>query len=259
MYPVIIITGQAGSGKDTLAGFMAEHGGVCISQADPMKRFVKEIFGFSDQQLWGPSEARNAPDPRPASEFIRLWDDGSAFSIKAAWLKNIRAGGRMEDLQNWAAKHVLGVEGLTPRKVLQTIGTEFGRAIDEKLWLSYAQDMATRILEAGGTYDRAIGHLPGPQRAKFVIITDGRFRNEILVTKALGGLAIRVDGGGLSGEAGSHASETEQNSIPETWFDAVVMNQKSDGLERLKAVAGALVEKLLPAPRKFRTDYLLVP
>jgi hypothetical protein len=29
-----------------------------------MKRFAKDVFGFSEFQLWGPSEARNGVDER---------------------------------------------------------------------------------------------------------------------------------------------------------------------------------------------------
>ena len=29
-----------------------------------MKRIARDVFGFSDEQLYGPSEMRNAPDER---------------------------------------------------------------------------------------------------------------------------------------------------------------------------------------------------
>ena len=63
--PIIIVSGKAGSGKDTVAAYIADkYNGVCIAQADPMKRFVKNLMGFSDNQLWGPSEARNTRVPQ---------------------------------------------------------------------------------------------------------------------------------------------------------------------------------------------------
>lgn len=62
---LIGIHGRAGAGKDTVADWLVrERGYVRVSLADPMKRFCAEVFGFSEEQLWGPSEHRNAPDAR---------------------------------------------------------------------------------------------------------------------------------------------------------------------------------------------------
>lgn len=62
---IIGICGQAGSGKDTAADFLVkDHGFAKVSFADPMKRFCQEIFDFTDEQLWGSSQFRNAPDSR---------------------------------------------------------------------------------------------------------------------------------------------------------------------------------------------------
>jgi hypothetical protein len=58
------LSGVAGAGKDTAANILVDLGFVKISLAMPMKFICKELFDFSDEQLWGPSEARNAPDPR---------------------------------------------------------------------------------------------------------------------------------------------------------------------------------------------------
>src|SRR4051812_10494441 len=62
--PIVILAGGAGSGKDTVGEHLhARYGAVVIAQADPLKRFVRDVFGFSEQQLWGPSQLRNEPDP----------------------------------------------------------------------------------------------------------------------------------------------------------------------------------------------------
>ena len=51
------ICGKAGSGKDTAAAYLIEkHGFVKLAFADPLKRFAKGVFGFTSEQLWGPSE-----------------------------------------------------------------------------------------------------------------------------------------------------------------------------------------------------------
>jgi len=66
---IIGVAGLAGSGKDTVADHLVEyHGFVKVALADPLKRICREVFDFSEEQLWGPSEKRNEPDkryPRP--------------------------------------------------------------------------------------------------------------------------------------------------------------------------------------------------
>ena len=59
------LVGQANSGKDTVAGyFVNNHNFVQVALADPLKRLGSKVFEFTEEQLWGPSEYRNALDPR---------------------------------------------------------------------------------------------------------------------------------------------------------------------------------------------------
>jgi hypothetical protein len=51
---IIGITGIKRSGKDTVSDLLIKkYGFVKYSFADPLKRGVKEMFGFTDEQLWG--------------------------------------------------------------------------------------------------------------------------------------------------------------------------------------------------------------
>lgn len=101
---VIAIHGRAGSGKDTFADmlqqfFLAAYLPVFkMALADPLKRVCKEVFDFTDEQLWGPSHKRNEPDVR----YLRKGPDGEEY--------------------------------LTPRVALQLCGTEFGRACCPDIW-----------------------------------------------------------------------------------------------------------------------------
>jgi hypothetical protein len=90
---IIALSGRAGSGKSTVARLL---GGKEISFAEPLKRFCQEVFAFTDEQVWGPSECRNAPDTRYP-----------------------RADGGF----------------LTPRHALQTLGTNWGRECYENVWV----------------------------------------------------------------------------------------------------------------------------
>lgn len=109
---LIAIMGQAGSGKDTAAQVICDlvRGAETIAFADPLKKFCKLAFDFSDEQLWGPSEARNAPDPRYTRE------DG---------------------------------EPLTPRYALQTLGTEWGRHCYPDVWVDCGIRTAASVIQLG--------------------------------------------------------------------------------------------------------------
>jgi len=201
---IIGISGQAGSGKDTAADMLlAKDGFIKISLADPIKRFSKELWDFSDEQLWGSSENRNRPDER----------------------------------------YPIGDEFLTARKVLQHLGTEGGRALDYDVWIRYAIKISTVLLttKKEWCYSPSIGLQPYisqypqgefetvegfPEQVKAVVIADVRFKNEIQFIKEAGGKLVRVirPGAGLQGDFGKHQSEIEMESIPDDQFDLVVQN-----------------------------------
>jgi hypothetical protein len=109
---VILLSGAAGAGKSTLAtALVRNHGFLRSSFAAPLKQAAAIVFGFSHAQLYGPSEARNRPDPR----FPRA--DGTC---------------------------------LTPREALQKLGTEVGRQIYPRVWIDAARRMAEADEPAGG-------------------------------------------------------------------------------------------------------------
>lgn len=166
---IIGLAGKAGAGKDTVADLLVKHHDFQkIAFSDPMKRFCKEVFGWSDEQLWGPSELRNLPDN---------------------------------------SRRMTNGQGLTPRRALQLLGTEFGRACYEDVWVDYAIRRA-----------RDIG---GP-----VVITDVRFQNELDALHKVGGKVwyISREGAGLMGDAALHASE---NGLVQADCDRVILNEGS--------------------------------
>ena len=62
---IIGLSGIAGSGKDTVADYLVtNYRFVKMSLADEIKRTAKCWYGFTDDQLWGPSELRNTYSPK---------------------------------------------------------------------------------------------------------------------------------------------------------------------------------------------------
>ena len=221
---IIGISGLAGSGKDTVADMLLKYDGfVKVSLADPIKRFAAEMWGFSEEQLFGPSQYRNAPDSR--------------YEISPG-------------------------NFLTPRKVLQHLGTEGGRAIDYDVWIRYAIKIAKTLLESeyyNYAYSAATGiqpyysgyeymreNIPGfTPKVKAVIIPDCRFHNEIWHIKDAGGILIRVvrPGAGLKDAFGPHPSEAEMANIPNSDFSAIIENTGT--LEDLQHSVDVLVRDFL--------------
>jgi len=59
------VSGQAGSGKDTVGDYLVEkYDFTKIALADPIKHLGYHVFGFTEDQLWGPSDRRNGVDER---------------------------------------------------------------------------------------------------------------------------------------------------------------------------------------------------
>src|SRR5512144_836046 len=185
---IIGITGNAQAGKDTTAEYLKKlHGFERIGMADPMKRFCKEVFDFSDEQLWG--SEREKHDPR----YVR-WDE------------------------NKKQTH------LTPRYALQTLGTEWGRNCYDSVWVNYAIRMAQKILSGGGYYRADLGYVrvvgDDQKPPVGVVFSDLRFKNEFDAVKKAGGLMCRIYRPGKEGKVGivGHASEEEQKTIPDSDF-----------------------------------------
>lgn len=262
LYPLYIVGGGAGSGKDTVAEMMVEgRNGVMIAQADPMKRFAQAAFGFSYSQLWGPSNHRNAPDERfvtaegAKAQFDKAREVIFFTPMGRQWCIEIGAPAALRNLEAWfnaLEKEYVGTgKILTPRATLQLLGTEFGRAVSPDIWSELAIRYATMLLRGGISYTREMGIRSDPANPghSFAVITDGRFRNEFLNVKALGGKAIqvfnpndgadaaKVEAAGVKG----HASEAELRGVPRSWYNYIIQNDKTKGLDALRVVVDGIM------------------
>ncbi len=117
--------------------------------------------------------------------------------------------------------------GITTRRLLQTLGTEWGRALMPDVWLRCWQGRVEAALAAG----------------KGAVADDIRFANEAEAITAIGGAMVRIQrpAADCRGDALvlAHASEGGLEQWP---FDAEVLNNAS--LEKLKEQARLLVRQL---------------
>lgn len=270
MTPIIIIGGGAGSGKDTVAEMLCRgRNGVMIAQADPMKQFAQQVAGFTTDQLWGPSSSRNAEDPRfaPGHEGEVNWElvrGQIIFSdIAPAWLNHIGAPQAFQALVDWIDKLQADFKDrtLTPRAFLQTLGTEFGRAVSKDVWSNLAVRQARELLLGGCSYDREAGLKPSSNPGhNFAVITDGRFRNEIFNVLSIGGTALKVvnpvDESAAVETAGikGHASEAELKGIPDGWYTLILTNDKRRGLRSLRGAVDRIATALAAGEHLYKVQ-----
>ena len=279
---IIGICGKAGSGKDTAADFLVKnHGFVKVAFADVLKRICKEVFDFSDEQLWGPSEKRNEPDKRyPRGSGIVAYPRtcescGTNYENvpgKPATACCPKCGSNL-----WCKQgNRFGETYLTPRHALQQLGTEWGRNCYPNVWVDYALRVAQRLAEGGYAYDARRGLFPVSvvsndwmKPKTDVVISDVRFKNEVDAIKKAGGEVWRIhrpvparfvagaggtietssrsewelSGGKASLDATSsaHVSETEQDTIPADSFLFTLVNDGT--LEELEKFVGNCFEE----------------
>lgn len=239
--PIILLVGGSGSGKDTIGNIIADnYNAICIGQADPMKRFAKQVFEFSDKQLWGSSEERNV---KVAFDADTCWSNLNLYGSE--WIRNLFEDvGKSElhrnalrELDWWFSRYVLAKNAaeqqfICARYVLMTLGTECLRSLVQDVWVDYALNSAKKLLGGGFTYDRTTGLVPdkGKGGYDYVVITDGRFRNEVVSVNLMGGISVKIvrdlDCTNKAQEAGivGHASEVEQNSIPRHFLGYEILN-----------------------------------
>lgn len=223
---IIGIVGKAGSGKDAVADILVKnHGFVRVALADPMKRFLRDVFQFSDEQLWGPSEKRNEADRRfPRKHSTAVYHGESCECC---------------GLNLWQAHGVETQCYLTPRFALQQLGTEWGRAMSEDVSINLAMNDASQLLAGLRSFEDAEGgpmltvpvytpraglyFVPADDASLFVgrgpvckgvVIPDVRFPDELARIRDAGGRIWRRPGeSSLTSAAAAHSSETSLESV----------------------------------------------
>ncbi len=185
---IIGLCGRAGSGKSTAAKILCQDFGYTeLSFAEPIKYAIASMLGVGHpDQLFAP-EVKDDP----------IGDD------------LLPAGGNV----------------ITPRKLMQTLGTDWGRnMIDENLWASllYKEiEYLTLVqLEDSESYKT-------PLR---VVISDVRFPNEAAMIENLGGVIVKIQRNNQNAaQKNPHVSE---QLIDRICPDYIIENKTLAGLKK---------------------------
>ena len=229
---LIGISGRAAVGKTTAANIFVNRFNLLeISFADPIKRAAMEWWGFSEDTLWGPSSMRNKPDLRYPIEIL---DSILAYEDAECLLALDKAAGisYSEDEREKKRTEYM-TKYMSARMALQGVGDKV-RQIDPDVWLRLGINLAKKIIDrpSAWSYDKKIGVYPtdhGLNPSSGVVFSDCRYPNEMEKLKDADAILIRIKrpGAGLKGTTGTHASEIEQLSVPDSFFDIVIDNCKS--------------------------------
>jgi len=96
--------------------------------------------------------------------------------------------------------------GITPREILQKVGTDWFRSVYPNIWVN-----------------RLVKKLQDRSADDFVV-TDIRFPNEVDAIKSIGGIIVKIvrpDGGDI-GTFAAHASETALDNLPFTKINHII-------------------------------------
>lgn len=99
--------------------------------------------------------------------------------------------------REWKERVIPGL-GFSPRRAAQTLGTEWGRGLNQDLWLLVAAMRWAKV----------------PETAAGLIVTDVRFDNEAEWVRASGGEVWRIERPGL---APVEAHSSERGVDPKLW------------------------------------------
>jgi hypothetical protein len=189
---IVAFTGYAKSGKDTAARYLRErHGYTKVAFADALRRLCARLFGWPLE--WFEDDALKE-QPLPTERWPLPWSEVILSSGRLALAVKDRidvreVGPRARDV---ILQH--NYRPVTPREVLQLVGTDILRALRPTIWLEAWQEEAAH-------HER-------------VVVTDCRFINEAALVRSLGGVVVRVHRQSAGARSGAgHMSEREIDLI----------------------------------------------
>jgi hypothetical protein len=207
---LIGISGKMGSGKDTVGSILQDYSDDNAEDyqikkfATKLKEIAASLIGCDVSDF----EDREFKEKELGEEWwYCVADDGSYVPYE----------------QNLHENKVLNIVKLTPRKLLQLLGTEAGRQIiHPNIWINALfADYNAKGFDYKGSENKEI---KGDWIYPNWIITDVRFPNEAQAIKDRGGIVIRINRPQLIDRDFEHDSET---ALDDYEFDYVIENDGS--------------------------------
>jgi len=208
--------GKSKSGKNALADMLLLHNtnGAQLAFADKLKTVCMDLFGLTHDDCYT-EEGKNRITEFPCYKCPAC---GSINCTLEAPTQVVCAGCTAVGAPEAFASF------WTVRMVLQHVGTEGIRRVNDKTWVTHALTSAAAL-----------------PAASFILITDCRFKSEAEAVWAAGGEVWRIrrpeTDRKFQGIAG-HKSETEMDTIPDSKFQRVINNDATLDVLRGKAVEG---------------------
>jgi len=260
---MIGISGFSGTGKDTIANRLIEQfKAIRIGLADPAKRHMADLYGFTEEQLFGPSEKRNAGDLRYPKhhkfELIKVIDpsdtgnlslDGKPTKLdpnKEYYLFSCVDNSYYQlPCENVKRHKIYYVEKgdpnfwLSPRETLQG-HCELMNTMYLNTWIR--KSIETQIQVAREWRHCCYSNMKGISYIVIPLLIDPeyivtcspdfRHKHEIKLTREYGKgdvipIIIRVKMPSIPKPPYQHRSELEQATIPDSEFDFVLNNDGS--------------------------------
>lgn len=158
MHFIIAVSGFSGVGKDEFCKPLVEKfKAVQINLADPAKRHMADVYGFTEEQLFGPSNSRNKGDLRYPKDYVKNlgmtpWNDelpeeliGRLDPNKKYWTYeawNVNEG--------FNKRHPNAVTGRDNKDVVRTYFVEEG---DPEYWLSPREALQIYMMQMQDLYE----------------------------------------------------------------------------------------------------------
>lgn len=269
---IIGISGNLGSGKDTVADILVKTEGLeVLAFADQLKRVAMYVFNLPASVLWGESAWRNVPQyewyaENPPEEWLRRFRQYARLTHRL--FDNAPEPVTMEQM---ISKFEDVVEKLrergrevTPRYILQLLGTEFGRALWDEVWLDFVHGVTEMVKREGLFYRREYGvvreETPWSEPKGFVI-QDMRFPNEArFVDRRLQGRRLFVDATKRAPVPAhlQHASEPKRSDFKTMELEGSILDEidadidNNGALEELPGKVAKAVEIAFAKPAQVR-------
>jgi hypothetical protein len=243
MIPIICVSGFSGSGKDEFSDYaVSKFDGVKAGITDKTRRFLIDMYGFSEEQMFGSSEMRNKGDMRIPKDFWKSMDrieEEEYICIRPKGLDEItmkmNIGEFKKDGNDGSIKIKKGDPRfwLSPREALQKHCAQFDNLcsttqIESAISISH-------MIEHRFTYTREYGIGATNHRSKpynFIVFSDFRHAHEFEFMKSgkigrIKPIFIRIKRSGVEVPPYDHRSETEQAKISDMAFEFIIENDRN--------------------------------